>query len=312
MTPGDERFAQSMADLSSRLRDRMARQRPTDPITALKDRQAALKAFDRERRQKLYVIAGGLGCIVAAGALAWGIVMFAQPDQAATAMPNRTATAVPVTPPPATPSPPPEATPSPPPAKLASATTPPAEARPPVPPAPVTSPAPVTIESTTVPAPDRKQVSPPVPDQAEAKPVEQAAAPVQDPNSSSASSADRPPPTAPALSRTEVAEVQQLLAEFGFNPGPVDGSAGPRTLDAVSRYQAQRGLPQTGALDSGLLRQLRKDPAPKTEMVAQRPPPAYTPPPRYAQSTTFRTPAVFRPVEMAGQQITTWLNSVFH
>ena len=297
MSPGDDRFAQTMADLSSRLRDRMAQQPRPDPITALKNRQAALRAFDQERRQKLYLIGGGLGCVVAAGALAWGIVMFAQPDQTATSMPDRAATVAPVTPPPDAPAAP---------AKLAAATPPPTPAPAPAPAPPEVQapppPAPVNVEATTVPAPDPR----PGPAQADAKPVEQAAVPAKDTTPSNASPADRPPP-APPLSRREIAEAQQLLAEFGFHPGPVDGSAGPRTLDAVSRYQQRRGLAETGVLDGGLLQQLRQDPSPRTVMVAQQPPPSL---PRYAQ-TQSRTPSVFRPVEMAGQQITTWLNSVF-
>ena len=46
-----------------------------------------------------------------------------------------------------------------------------------------------------------------------------------------------------------VAQVQELLKEAGFNPGPIDGILGPRTKGALRRYQADRGLPATGALD---------------------------------------------------------------
>ena len=46
-----------------------------------------------------------------------------------------------------------------------------------------------------------------------------------------------------------VAQVQELLKEAGFNPGPIDGILGPRTKGALSRYQARQGLPATGALD---------------------------------------------------------------
>jgi peptidoglycan hydrolase-like protein with peptidoglycan-binding domain len=46
-----------------------------------------------------------------------------------------------------------------------------------------------------------------------------------------------------------VAQVQELLKEAGFNPGPIDGILGPRTKEALRRYQADRGLPATGALD---------------------------------------------------------------
>jgi hypothetical protein len=46
-----------------------------------------------------------------------------------------------------------------------------------------------------------------------------------------------------------VAQVQELLREAGLNPGPIDGILGPRTKEALRRYQASQGLPATGALD---------------------------------------------------------------
>ena len=46
-----------------------------------------------------------------------------------------------------------------------------------------------------------------------------------------------------------VAQVQELLKDAGFNPGPIDGILGPRTKGALRRYQASQGLPETGALD---------------------------------------------------------------
>jgi peptidoglycan hydrolase-like protein with peptidoglycan-binding domain len=46
-----------------------------------------------------------------------------------------------------------------------------------------------------------------------------------------------------------VAQVQELLKDAGFNPGPIDGILGPRTKGALRRYQASQGLPATGALD---------------------------------------------------------------
>jgi hypothetical protein len=46
-----------------------------------------------------------------------------------------------------------------------------------------------------------------------------------------------------------VAQVQELLKDARFNPGPIDGILGPRTKGALRRYQASQGLPATGALD---------------------------------------------------------------
>ncbi|HZQ00139.1 MAG TPA: peptidoglycan-binding protein [Reyranella sp.] len=265
-----------MADLSSRLRQRMAQHPPTDPISALKRRQAALKAYDEQRRQKLWLIAGGFGCMVAAGALAWGIVMFAaagRPASDRAVGPVQTAHMEPAAP-----------------VQTASAT-------------PDQAPAPdaVAVEVTTVPAPDAQPVET---RQAEARPAD-----AQPPDAQTANTKPEPPP----LPRRDIIAAQQLLAEFGFDPGPIDGTAGPRTLEAVSRYEESRGLPRTGALDAAMLQRLRQDPAPKV-MVAQRPAsPPPQPQPQYAQAEPpqRRTPAVFRPVEMAGRQITIWLSSVF-
>jgi peptidoglycan hydrolase-like protein with peptidoglycan-binding domain len=46
------------------------------------------------------------------------------------------------------------------------------------------------------------------------------------------------------------------LKAAGFNPGPIDGVLGPRTKEALRRYQAQQGLPVTGELDDATRRVL--------------------------------------------------------
>jgi hypothetical protein len=46
-----------------------------------------------------------------------------------------------------------------------------------------------------------------------------------------------------------VGQAQEFLKEAGFNPGPIDGILGPRTKEALRRYQASQGLPETGVLD---------------------------------------------------------------
>jgi peptidoglycan hydrolase-like protein with peptidoglycan-binding domain len=55
-----------------------------------------------------------------------------------------------------------------------------------------------------------------------------------------------------------VREIQTLLAERGYRPGPVDGFAGGRTADAARAYQKDSGLPETGKLDQALLDSLRQ------------------------------------------------------
>lgn len=43
-----------------------------------------------------------------------------------------------------------------------------------------------------------------------------------------------------------VEHLQTALRQYGFNPGSVDGRLGPRTLDALSAFQNDRGLVQAG------------------------------------------------------------------
>jgi len=72
------------------------------------------------------------------------------------------------------------------------------------------------------------------------------------------------PPSAPTggarpLSNDEVRETQAWLKAFGFDPGPLDGLPGSRTMAAVKRYQATRQTEETGLLNRSLLQQVRKD-----------------------------------------------------
>jgi hypothetical protein len=72
------------------------------------------------------------------------------------------------------------------------------------------------------------------------------------------------PPSTPTggtrpLSNDEVRETQAWLKAFGFDPGPLDGLPGSRTMAAVKRYQATRQAEETGLLNRSLLQQVRKD-----------------------------------------------------
>jgi len=49
---------------------------------------------------------------------------------------------------------------------------------------------------------------------------------------------------------TEIRQVQQELRDHGYDPGAVDGVWGPRTSDAVARFQQASGIPATGRIDS--------------------------------------------------------------
>ncbi len=84
-------------------------------------------------------------------------------------------------------------------------------------------------------------------------------------SSAPASEVARPtPPSTPTagarrLSNDEVREMQAWLKAFGFDPGPLDGLPGSRTMTAVKRYQGARHSEETGVLDRSLLRQVRKE-----------------------------------------------------
>lgn len=52
-------------------------------------------------------------------------------------------------------------------------------------------------------------------------------------------------------------QVQQLLKQLGYDPGPVDGQPGARTTRAVKSYQRDRGVPADGVVSEKLLVQLR-------------------------------------------------------
>lgn len=56
-----------------------------------------------------------------------------------------------------------------------------------------------------------------------------------------------------SMSRDDIRRVQELLAEGGFNPGPLDGFVGPRTEAAVRRFETAQELSVTGAVTQGLL-----------------------------------------------------------
>lgn len=74
---------------------------------------------------------------------------------------------------------------------------------------------------------------------------------------------DEAPPAPPPASRDLVAgpmqarsqspeairSLQRALAERGYFQGPLSGASDPALVDAVRRFQADRGLPITGRLD---------------------------------------------------------------
>ena len=51
--------------------------------------------------------------------------------------------------------------------------------------------------------------------------------------------------------------LQKLLRMSGYEIGPVDGIIGPRTIDALKRFQNAAGLPVTGEFDRKTVKRLR-------------------------------------------------------
>lgn len=61
--------------------------------------------------------------------------------------------------------------------------------------------------------------------------------------------------------RSELAEIQRLLNQLGYEAGPVDGLMGPKTRYAIRVFQRHSGLRETGEADPGLLLVLQQAPS---------------------------------------------------
>lgn len=61
-----------------------------------------------------------------------------------------------------------------------------------------------------------------------------------------------------AASSADISAAQRYLIALGYYNGPVDGVAGPGTRAAVQRFQADRGLAQTGIITPDLLVEMRR------------------------------------------------------
>jgi peptidoglycan hydrolase-like protein with peptidoglycan-binding domain len=70
----------------------------------------------------------------------------------------------------------------------------------------------------------------------------------------------QPRPPADAAVSTEgmtVFEMQERLNELGYKLGAVDGVSGPRTVEALKKFQTDNKLPPTGVIDPDTIRKLR-------------------------------------------------------
>ena len=57
---------------------------------------------------------------------------------------------------------------------------------------------------------------------------------------------------------SRVKAVQQVLADLGYSPGPVDGAMGDATSGAISAFQHDRKIPETGHITPELLGELER------------------------------------------------------
>lgn len=89
--------------------------------------------------------------------------------------------------------------------------------------------------------------------------VEAASASAPLPNVEPGEAAIPPAAASAPLAVAEVRELQRRLRAVGFDPGPLDGSAGPTTANAARQYQRARGLAITGEVDHDLLARLREE-----------------------------------------------------
>lgn len=89
------------------------------------------------------------------------------------------------------------------------------------------------------------------------------------------------------MDQAQVRQVQEHLKAAGFDPGPVDGSMGPQTQQALREFQEAQGLPATGRLDEETSQEPKREAREQGPAVAEiplptdsgRPPiPAQSPP----------------------------------
>lgn len=60
------------------------------------------------------------------------------------------------------------------------------------------------------------------------------------------------------LPKAQLLNVQKLLNELGYSPGPLDGILGSQTRNAIRQFQQNQDLPADGQPDAELLQQLRE------------------------------------------------------
>lgn len=101
----------------------------------------------------------------------------------------------------------------------------------------------------------------------------------------SASAAPSHRRTASAVPRAQVREVQQNLADRGYDPGPVDGLWGPRTRQAVRTFQRDQNLAANGRADHQTLAALGIETGSPATQTGQLPAERSAPAPQVERST---------------------------
>lgn len=96
-----------------------------------------------------------------------------------------------------------------------------------------------------------------------------------------------------------VQNIQEMLANLGYDPGPADGVAGARTVGAIIAFQRSAGLAQTGQPDAVVYRALVKRLAAATMPAAGPPAKSAT-----TQSATAK-PAAVRPAPVPASPVRT-------
>ena len=83
--------------------------------------------------------------------------------------------------------------------------------------------------------------------------------PVWESDSSSNSTPNTASSSAAGSARNDmVMRVQQGLDQLGYDPGPVDGLYGPKTTDAIRRYQGDHGLLTDGRATAELVEHIEQ------------------------------------------------------
>ena len=69
--------------------------------------------------------------------------------------------------------------------------------------------------------------------------------------------------------RAQIENVQEALKQKGYDPGPIDGTGGPQTRQAIKAFQQANNLRVTGTVDAETARRLDAKKATGTESAIE-------------------------------------------